>query len=86
MLASVVFQGSSAYSWNTMPRSAPGPVTFLPDTRISPDVGVSSPATMRRNVDLPQPDGPITETKSCAATLSETSLSATTSSLATVSK
>jgi hypothetical protein len=61
----VVFHGSSAYSWNTIPRSAPGPVILRPDTMISPEVGLSRPATRRRKVDLPQPDGPITETNSC---------------------
>jgi hypothetical protein len=71
MLASVVFHGRSAYSWNTIPRSAPGPVTLLPDTRISPDVGLSRPATMRRKVDLPQPEGPMTETNSLARTDSD---------------
>ena len=79
MFASVVFHGSSAYSWNTIPRSAPGPVTLRFETKISPAVGRSRPATMRRKVDLPQPDGPISETNSCAATLSDTPFSASTS-------
>ncbi len=33
-------------------------VTSFSPIRIVPDVGVSSPATMRSVVDLPQPDGP----------------------------
>ena len=51
-----------------MPRSAPGPVTALPSSRMRPVVGVSSPATMRSSVDLPQPDGPRMVTKSLSAT------------------
>src|SRR5882724_10965797 len=45
-----------------MPRSLPGPVIGLPATKTSPDVGSSKPATMRSNVDLPQPDAPIRQT------------------------
>lgn len=51
-----------------MPRSAPGPVMALPSSRMWPVVGVSSPATMRSNVDLPQPEGPRMVTKSLSAT------------------
>ena len=51
-----------------MPRSGPGRVTGLPSSRIVPVVGVSSPATMRSKVDLPQPDGPRMVTKSLSAT------------------
>src|SRR5262245_30977861 len=46
-----------------MPRSLPGPVTGLPSTATSPVDGSSKPATMRRSVDLPQPDAPIRQTK-----------------------
>ncbi len=35
---------------------------------ISPDVMVSSPATIRSSVDLPQPDGPTITTNSPSAT------------------
>ena len=41
-----------------MPRSAPGAATGAPSSSTRPVVGVSSPATMRSSVDLPQPDGP----------------------------
>ena len=34
------------------------PTTFSPPIRISPSVGSSCPAIMRRIVVLPQPDGP----------------------------
>src|SRR5262252_10365640 len=54
-----------------MPRSAPGPVTGAPSRRTRPVVGRSSPATMRRSVDLPQPDGPRRHRKSLSATRSE---------------
>ena len=47
------------------PRSSrPAP---RPPSAISPSVGVSSPATRLRRVDLPHPDGPITATNSPAA-------------------
>ena len=51
-----------------MPRSAPGPRTGSPSSSTSPCVGVSSPATMRSSVDLPQPEGPSTVMKSLSAT------------------
>src|SRR5499425_3622247 len=54
-----------------MPRSAPGPVTGVPSRRTRPVVGWSSPAIMRRSVDLPQPDGPRRQRKSLSATRSE---------------
>ncbi len=53
-----------------MPRSAPGPRTSRPSSMTRPDVGVSSPATMRRSVDFPQPEGPRMVMKSFAATVS----------------
>ncbi len=34
------------------------PTTFLPPMRISPAVGFSWPAIMRKMVVLPQPEGP----------------------------
>ena len=51
-----------------MPRSGPGRVTGLPSSRTCPAVGVSSPATRRSSVDLPQPDGPRIVTKSLSPT------------------
>ena len=52
-----------------MPRSGPGRVTGLPSSRTWPVVGVSSPATRRSSVDLPQPDGPRMVTKSLSPTV-----------------
>ena len=43
-----------------------------------PDVISSSPATMRRVVDLPQPDGPTRTTNSSSSITRSTSLTATT--------
>ena len=51
-----------------MPRSGPGPATGVPLSRMRPELGRSSPATSRSNVDLPQPDGPRMVTKSLSAT------------------
>ena len=60
--------GSNAESWNAMPRPAAGEpgVTVAPLTETVPEVGVSSPARIRSTVDLPQPEGPISETKAPA--------------------
>src|ERR1700687_4736696 len=49
-----------------MPR--PGDDTTRPPMLISPDVGCSSPATQRRVVVLPQPEGPSSTTISPAGT------------------
>ena len=54
----------------------PAPTILVPSSRISPVVGVSSPATSRSRVDLPQPDGPSTVMKSLSATSSLTGSSA----------
>eukprot|EP01022_Parablepharisma_sp_SALTPOND_P005414 TRINITY_DN1223_c0_g3_i1.p1 TRINITY_DN1223_c0_g3~~TRINITY_DN1223_c0_g3_i1.p1 ORF type:complete len:1108 (+),score=353.08 TRINITY_DN1223_c0_g3_i1:2794-6117(+) len=51
-------QGIRLACWNTMPRSAPGPVMVRPATLTSPLVGNSKPAIMFSSVDLPQPEGP----------------------------
>ena len=59
-----------------MPRSAPGRVTGAPSSSTRPAVGVSSPATMRSSVDLPQPDGPRMVMKSLSATESDVGSSA----------
>src|SRR5215472_9493603 len=58
MLSATVSQGNEVYFWKTMPRSLLGPFTGSPFTRISPLSGRSWPATIRRSVDLPQPEGP----------------------------
>src|SRR5438094_7404056 len=44
------------------------PLTIRPSIETVPALIVSSPATMRRRVDLPQPDGPTTTTSSPSAT------------------
>ena len=46
----------------------------LPSSSASPRVGLMKPATMLSSVDLPQPEGPMSETNSPGCTLSETSL------------
>src|SRR4051794_29613476 len=53
-----------------MPRSAPGPATARPSRSTRPVLGRSSPATMRRSVDFPQPEGPRMVMKSFSATSS----------------
>ena len=68
-LASTVRHGSRLSVWNTKPRSPPGPCTARPSSSTSPEVAGSSPATMRRNVVLPQPDGPTTEMNSPRSTV-----------------
>ncbi|MNI84118.1 hypothetical protein D3C73_1409900 [compost metagenome] len=44
-------------------------VTSRSPMRMVPDVGVSSPAIMRKVVDLPQPDGPSSTVKLPAGTV-----------------
>ena len=48
--------------------SARRAVTSRPSMRIAPEVGISKPATMRRVVVLPQPEGPRNETNSPRST------------------
>src|SRR5579883_1056261 len=67
ILSCTVFQGNSANCWKTTARSGPGPVTRRPSTLTLPLVGNSKPATMRRHVVLPQPDGPTIATNSSSA-------------------
>ncbi|MNX67243.1 hypothetical protein D3C86_983650 [compost metagenome] len=63
--SSAFFQGISAASWKTRPmrrwRTASIGLTLA--TEIVPSVGASSPAMTFSKVLLPQPDGPISETK-----------------------
>src|SRR4051794_18481737 len=54
-------------------------VTSLPPTRISPDEGLSRPASSRSAVLLPQPEGPTRMTNSPSSTIRSNSVSATTS-------
>src|SRR4051794_4131078 len=62
-----VFHGNKAKCWNTTARSGPGLLTGLAFTLTVPDVGCSKPATIRRQVVLPQPDGPTMATNSLSA-------------------
>ena len=55
-------------------------LTTLSSIEISPEVMLSSPATMRRVVVLPQPDGPTSTTNSWSWMSRFTSLTACTSS------
>src|SRR5438105_10384311 len=60
-----------------MPRWAPGVLTGATSSTTGPEVGASSPATIRNSVDLPQPDGPRIEMKSLSVTVSVVGSSAT---------
>ena len=68
--------GISACFWNTTPRSAPGPVTGWPSSRISPDENGMNPAMHESSVVLPQPDAPSATTKSPGSSARLTSESA----------
>jgi hypothetical protein len=74
-----VSQGNRFGSWNISPRSALGPVIGSLPTNKLPDVGSSSPASMRSSVDLPQPLGPTSDTISPGAIDSVAPVSASTS-------
>src|SRR5580700_4959817 len=67
-LASTVRHGSRLSFWNTKPRSLPGWRTARPSSSTSPEDARSRPATMRKNVVLPQPLGPTTAMNSPRAT------------------
>ena len=75
--------GNSAKSWNTIPRSEPGPAHSLSPMVIVPLVGWSNPAMDLRMVVFPHPDGPTMEmsspfftsrVKSSTATVSDSSV------------
>src|SRR5580704_13104573 len=68
-LASTVRHGSRLSFWNTKPRSVPGSRTARPSSNTSPEDACSRPATMRKNVVLPQPLGPTTEMNSPRSTV-----------------
>src|SRR6478609_3710841 len=71
--------GYSAYDWNTMAMSRPCGSTSLtrrPPMRSSPVEMSSRPATIRRAVDLPHPDGPTMTRNSPSATSIERSCTA----------
>ena len=69
MFLRMVMFGKRLKCWNTMPifwrillMSVLGSVMETPSKRISPEVGVSRRFRQRRNVDLPEPEGPMTTT------------------------
>src|SRR5215470_2057653 len=67
IFCATVLCGNSAWLWNTMPRPrsrGSRSLTTRPSMRISPAVGSSKPAIMRKVVVLPQPDGPTKTTNS----------------------
>ena len=73
--------GKSAYCWNTVftGRWKAGVCPMgLPWMKISPSVGSSNPAIMRRLVVLPQPEGPSSEKNSPSRICSVTFLTAAT--------
>ena len=79
-LSSTVLLGSSRKSWKTQPTGvdAQAPWTAangrsFPSTSICPRVGTSSRITSRRNVDLPEPEGPIRKANSPLSTSMVTS-------------
>src|SRR5688572_25734659 len=55
-----------------------GPATSMPSTAMRPADGRSTPAMRRRSVDLPEPDGPSTQTISPRVTVIESCSRATT--------
>ena len=68
MFAATVRHGSRPACWNAMPYSwsIRACRAVLPNTRMSPAVGSSRSAMSRSSVDLPHPDGPMSETNSPA--------------------
>ena len=79
MLSATDMCGYSAYDWKTIAMSRPCGSTSLtrrPPMRSSPVEMSSRPATMRRAVDLPQPDGPTRTTNSPSATSMDRSFTA----------
>ena len=61
-----VRHGKIAISWNTTPRSRPGPRTSLPSQVMVPSLGLMKPAMALSSVVLPQPLGPTSVTNSPA--------------------
>ncbi|KAG1439586.1 hypothetical protein G6F57_019341 [Rhizopus arrhizus] len=70
-------QGSSEWFWNTTARSGPGPVISRSAHSSTPLVGRVSPALRFSNVDLPQPEWPISVMNSPCSTVRSMSRSAT---------
>src|SRR5215211_2975297 len=73
--SSAVRCGNRLNAWNTMPilrrtasMSTSGSVTSIPPTTTLPEVGSSRRVMQRSRVDLPDPDGPMTQTTSPPST------------------
>ena len=79
MLAATERQGSSALSWNAIPRwcSRRAAAGGSPCTRAVPAVGVSRSARIRSTVDLPHPEGPRRD-RNCPSWLSRSTPSSAT--------
>src|SRR6185503_5301672 len=71
-LSVTVLQGNVDSSWNTMPIDLCGPEIVSPATVTTPWCSASRPPITLKRVDLPQPDGPMTDRNSPGRTLSET--------------
>ena len=72
MFSTTVRQGNVDSSWNTMPIAGCGPETVWPSTITRPSSASVRPPMMLNTVDLPHPDGPITDSTSPCATSNET--------------
>ena len=70
-LSCTVSHGISAKVWNTSAMPGFGPVSALPRYLTVPLVGLTSPASARRNVDLPAPERPRMATISPSCRLKE---------------
>src|SRR5438552_1810650 len=67
-LSMTVSHGKRAKDWNTIAARVLTPFSRRPPTRTVPAEGRSTPATMRRSVLLPHPDGPTRERNSPSRT------------------
>ena len=67
MFCSIVIHGSMVGFWNAIPIRNALAATSRPPRMTTPVDGCTSPATSRKMVDLPQPDGPTKATNSPSA-------------------
>ena len=79
MFSITVRQGKVDFSWNTIPIAECGPDTVSPAMLTRPSWPPIKPPIMLNKVDLPQPDGPITERNSPVRTVKEMRSTAATS-------
>src|ERR1700722_13959850 len=77
-LSSTLLHGISVGSWNTYDICVTRSRAAWPSTRTCPADGCSSPAIRRSTVDLPQPDGPSSETNWPGSIASERACTAST--------